>query len=193
MNDSTHLAVTIGGVLLVAYIGLRQMRQRRDLPPRGLRPGSPEWHAAAQAALLAEFGPNAFERRGAFDSIGGTVACPSCREEYPAGTLFCDACAIETVELEELTPPAPAAPRNTATTTAASPDRAELVCVHVAESPMQALLYKTYLEGHSIPCVTNGHVPSGIYTFSITPLAEVRLFVRNVDAERARKLLRECK
>ncbi|MDX2176640.1 MAG: DUF2007 domain-containing protein [Candidatus Sumerlaeia bacterium] len=181
------LAVLLGVGLLLAA------RRRRALlhpaasaaPPRF--PSCPPDHPAARH-FAAEYEESAPRAPGAFDEFGGTVECTGCATQFPAGTPFCGHCGAPTADAPDSREEVP-----TGTAGRRGGDEAdELVCVHVAPSPTQAVVLKGYLESHDIACLASGQVPSSLYHFTVSPLAEVRLLVRAGDAERARALLDEC-
>lgn len=66
-----------------------------------------------------------------------------------------------------------------------------LVLVHIAGESVRAQLLMGLLDSHGIPSHSTGHVAAGVYAFSVTPLAEVRIYVRARDVVRARALLAE--
>lgn len=190
MKLEPQVVVALTGVAILVVFGLRRVSGRRR--PRYMsaylaNAARPD----VQRAILAEFGatPDAppviqAPQPGAHDGHGGTVFCPSCCADYPAGTPFCESCGQQTADPEEFA---------AATHPGDAPRQPEpLVVVHVAGSPTQASVLKMYLESHSIDCITRGHVPSGVYNFSISPLAEVQILVRESDTDRARTLLLEC-
>ncbi len=191
MKLEPQVVVALAGVAILVAFGLRQASGRRR--PRYMsaflaNATRPE----VQRAILAEFGkppdaPQVAQRPvaiGAHDGHGGSVFCPSCRADYPAGTPYCECCGLETADPDEFSPPVAGSD---------PPAHQEpLVVVHVAGSPTQASVLKMYLESHAIDCITRGHVPSGVYNFTISPLAEVQLLVRESDTARARALLLEC-
>lgn len=189
VQESTHLALAVGGVIFVAWFGLRNLRLPRHPGRRRLPTDSPEYREAAHLAWLAEFEelPPALlhEPTGRFDQMGGTVHCRSCGEQFPAGTIYCPECCGETSELEEHA--------DLREKPISEEDRSRLICVHVAESPMRATILKGFFESHGVPCLTIGHVPTSVYSFAITPLSEVRILVRQMDATKARHLLSECR
>ncbi len=192
MKLEPQVVVALAGVAILVVMGLRRASDRKAPRYMGAylaNASRPE----VQRAILAEFGAAPGDEqghpvpptRGVHDAHGGSVFCPSCRADYPAGILYCECCGVETAEAEESVPAAGAAEEPQA-----PPE--PLVVVHVAASPTQASVLKMYLESHSIDCITRGHVPSGVYNFSISPLAEVQLLVRESDGARARALLLEC-
>ncbi len=193
MAHPLHLVIAVTGFLVLTVLGLRLIIAR-PVPKRRLPYASEEeYRALARVALEAELRePRYLEDapeglpEGRFDGHGGSVFCRSCLRDFPAGTPYCKKCGDETADPEEI-----AAAWMESDAAALVPD--ELIVVHVANSPVQASLLKMYLESHDIECLTQGHVPSSVYHFNITPLGEVQILVRSGDATRARSLLLECR
>lgn len=184
MEESAHLLLAVGSVFLVTWYGVRRMQQDRAADSPAQPREDSFYRQVARLAVAGEFHRSAEPRT---EYAGGHVVCAHCGIEYPAGVCFCD-CGRETIDGDEY--------EDAASPVATDDERlqqgTELVCVHVAENCWQASLLKGYLENQNIPCATGGNVPSTVYPFSATPLAEVRLYVHARMASRARRLLREC-
>lgn len=179
--------LAVSGIVILMTVAMNAPRGRRLVVTQKARARKRE---LAMAAMTAEFRGTTSEDAppaGRFDGQGGSVFCQSCGTDFPAGTPYCIDCGSETVDPEDVVSPGPPA---SASSSQGANDR--LVVVHIATSPVQASLFKMYLESHAIDCLTRGHVASSVYPFSITPLAEVQLLVRESDSLRARSLLQEC-
>jgi len=66
-------------------------------------------------------------------------------------------------------------------------DRTVKLCTVPDE--IEANLIKGFLEEEGIPCRLVSQVPPSVYPFTVDGLAEVEIFVRESDLERARSLL----
>lgn len=186
MSNSASLLLAVGGVFLVTWYGVRQLRRERELRFTAPSFRSPHEERTDHPALLAEFTDRTRDSQE-FEFAGGSVLCPNCAMEYPAGTIYCD-CGTETAEADEMEEAeSPEQWFNHTEDTADS-----LVCIHVAESHWKAALLKSYLENHGIPCVTRGNVTSGLSHLNVTGGMDVRLMVPAEEATRGRALLRDC-
>ncbi len=195
------MILAVGAIFLLTVYGVRRLRGEkcgRSVPTAVPERDPDDFRLQARHALNAEFRDSTGEP--APPPAGGAVECPCCGEVYPAGTLFCQ-CGTETVEVEddgaEEDNPAAGDTTTSSTNAASSPPtrevrEQELVVVHIAGSHWKASLLKGVLEANDIPCVTGGNVPSTVYQFPNMPLGEVRLYVREQDAEAARSVLDEC-
>jgi hypothetical protein len=171
MDDSTHVAIVIGGVMLLAWCGMGRM-VRRDRAPGGRVTGE---HAAEQAhvALAGEF------RRTPMLVAGGEVACVQCGTPYPAGILFCD-CGGETVE-EDAEGFEETEPREVSR---------EFLCVHRSDNHWKAYLLRSFLESHAIACtVRRGAQATSLELVPLHRLGSYGLFVHPDDAASAEALL----
>jgi hypothetical protein len=183
MPDSTPLILAVGGVVLLTWYGIRQARversQRLPLPARGTE----QYQHLAESALSGEFRLTPLSE----SFPGGTVLCPHCGIEFPAGTAYCD-CGTETVEADEVEEPECPEPLAECEDL---PDDA-LVCIHVGGSQWKASLLRSYLESHGIACVVRGPVANAFSHLQLPGNDEVRLFVPSEEAARARALLLDC-
>ncbi len=189
MEDTDSILLAVGGVLIITWYGVTRwkfvdpvstedarIRMRVEQPP--------------SEALIGEF-TNRDESES--DWSGGTVECPSCGSDYPAGTLYCS-CGSETVEVDEedhltFTHQLPTAFNDTEQDTVRAKSE-DVVCIYTAENTWKAALVSGILENHQIPCSygANGACPP--YQFSMMPMGEVKLFVYKDDMEEAQRILK---
>lgn len=173
MSDSGHVAVAIGGVMLLAWYGLSRLtrREKAALPSWQM----PEFQHQATAALRAEL------HHDGTPIGGGEVHCLDCGTPWPSGVLYCS-CGGATGEEDA----DPFEQLRDSLHREASP----LVCVFVADTSWKASLLRSYLESNEIECV----VQSAVSTVHLTLAPAHRygalaLYVEHGDAERARNLL----
>ena len=170
MDETTNVAIVVGGVLLLSWFGLahvgREARRRR-LETHALR------GARADAALAAEFRPDPYV------IAGGMVECASCGTPFPSGTAYCD-CGHPTVEMDEELPED-------------SPTHlsADLVCIHYEDNVWKANLLRGFLETHGIACSIERvlHATS----LELGPQQQwgtIRLMVPATEADHAQRLIR---
>jgi Putative prokaryotic signal transducing protein len=105
--------------------------------------------------------------------------CPQCGTEYEEDSRECMDCHVA---LRPGAPPvAPAEP--------ALPRDVKLVTVHTfsgGTALMEAELAKSWLESEEIPCILPGEASVGML-----PVLDVPMLVREEDAERAERILKE--
>jgi Putative prokaryotic signal transducing protein len=107
--------------------------------------------------------------------------CPQCGTEYIEGPHECMDCHVK---LRPGAPPAPVVdPAN------ALPHDVKLVPVHVfsgGTALMEAELARSWLASEDIPCVLPGEASVGML-----PVLDIPLLVREEDAEKAERILKE--
>ncbi|MBI1292515.1 hypothetical protein GC173_14950 [bacterium] len=173
MNDSTHAAIVIGGVMFLAWCGLGRLVRRDRV--RGFELTPEQRAELCRAALASEFRPHGIE------TPGGSVSCLHCGTPYPAGVLYCD-CGGETIDEEE----------DSSSDVVEWLVAPEMVCVHRTENLWKANLLRSYLESHAIACTIQRG--SEATPLELVPLHRPGLFsllVQPADRDQASGLLAE--
>jgi hypothetical protein len=110
--------------------------------------------------------------------------CPDCLTEYVEGTLKCEDCGAE------LTPGSP--PQAPPLTASAGFGDSKLVTVRAftgvftASALLRADVARNILQSHGIPALVPGETSA-----ELLPVLDVSLLVREEDAERAARILRD--
>ncbi len=188
MPATSDIFLAVGGVFLVTWYGISRMAGNRPEQRTPPLPGSAQYRQSAQFAIAAEFAGNT----PLIETLpGGSVFCPDCRVEFPAGTIYCE-CGAETAELEDIDDPIPdfEFPKEDEGTPGLGPSEDGLVCIYIAENTWKASLLTSILENNDIPSATTGNAPVALYSFSYSPMMEVKIMVLETDAEQARELIK---
>jgi hypothetical protein len=114
------------------------------------------------------------------------VICPECGTEYRPGFDVCFDCGvplISEVEYQEL-----AEERETELERYRNMD---IVRVHSVQGQPEADLIKSLLESNGIESYTKGQAVQSVHPFTVDGLGEIRILVREEDAERARQIIQE--
>ncbi|MCD6386340.1 DUF2007 domain-containing protein [Candidatus Sumerlaeota bacterium] len=105
--------------------------------------------------------------------------CPKCGRTYPKDVRWCEHCAVKLVTSEALD-------------ATKSLFQEKTVTVHVADTPLQAEIFRQILETNGIICALVGEVPSAIFPFTVDGLAKVRIVVLESVADDAREIIQEA-
>jgi len=65
----------------------------------------------------------------------------------------------------------------------------ESICVHTAQGEFEAQLVKAFLQDRGVPCRFGGEALRKTHGLTLDGLGEVRIFVAQSDAGKARELL----
>ena len=101
--------------------------------------------------------------------------CPECRSEYLEGTETCEDCGVDLVA--QLVKPGP------------DTRDGALVEVWYTHGEMDAQLIRSLLESNGISSMFSGESLRLTHGFTIDGLAEVRILVREADAQCAREII----
>ena len=74
-----------------------------------------------------------------------------------------------------------------------SKDEQKLVAVYKAAGELEAQVIKGLLDSCNIPCFLKGEAVGNIYGLTVDGLGEVKVMVRESDAEAAREIIKEQK
>src|SRR3954469_21453025 len=69
------------------------------------------------------------------------------------------------------------------------PFMSDLVIIFRTQSDVEASIVRGLLEAHGIPSVLASDVPHNVFPLAVSDLGEVRLSVRETDAEEARHII----